>query len=126
MFNNDESKNQLDENLLFQFKFISKSKNVTNDFINKIKKISQHSIRELLHGSREKTGFNTLDVCDTNLPNKLEQDFINYIHKKHKVKLENKVKKYWYFRVGDIQRLYGIMHDGIFYAISYQHDKKKQ
>lgn len=80
----------------------------------------------MLQGSKQQTGFCTIEVANTNLPNQLSEDFINYIYQKHNNKLDKKVKKYEYLRVGKVQRLYGKMYDGIFYALWYQHDKNKQ
>jgi len=123
---NDSKKTQLDNYLLFQFRFINKSKKVSDDFINHLREVSIQNIGQILQGSKQQTGFCTIEVANTNLPNQLSEDFINYIYQKHNNKLDKKVKKYEYLRVGKVQRLYGKMYDGIFYALLYQHDKNKQ
>lgn len=123
---NDGKKTQLDNYLLFQFRFINKSKKVSDDFINHLREVSIQNIGQMLQGSKQQTGFSTIEVANTNLPNQLSEDFINYIYQKHNNKLDKKVKKYEYLRVGKVQRLYGKMYDGIFYALWYQHDKNKQ
>jgi len=114
---NDGKKTQLDNYLLFQFRFINKSKKVSDDFINHLREVSIQNIGQMLQGSKQQTGFSTIEVANTNLPNQLSEDFINYIYQKHNNKLDKKVKKYEYLRVGKVQRLYGKMYDGIFYAL---------
>ncbi|MDQ7982819.1 MAG: hypothetical protein REH79_01190 [Spiroplasma sp.] len=125
-FLDNDKKTQLDHHLLFQFRFIIKSKKVSDEFINHLKEISIQSIGQMMQGTKQQTGFSTIEVANTNLPNQLTQEFINYIYEKHNNKLVKKVKKYEYLRVGKVQRLYGKMYDGIFYALLYQYDKKNQ
>jgi len=116
----------LDKHLVFHFQFITKVKEVNNEILNHLKQISKFTINQLRLTSRQQGGFGTIDIIKTNLPNKIEDNFIKYIKKVHNVNIPNIIKKYEYIRVGDKERIYGKLYNEVFYTLIYDKDKKKQ
>lgn len=113
----------LDKKIYFNFAYINKTKKINNDFLNEIKKICNYSLRNLLQGSRQTCGYSTIETNKTRLPQKLPLELLNYVKEHFNKNIEQDIKKYDYLRVGDKERIFGILVNNLFFAIIFDPNK---
>ncbi|WFG98104.1 hypothetical protein M1770_08640 [Spiroplasma citri] len=112
--------------IFFNFAYINKTKKINNDFLNEIKKICNYSLRNLIQGSRQSCGYSNIETNKSRLPPKIPLELVNYVKSHFNKDIEQDIKKYDYLRVGDKERIYGVLVNNIFFAIIFDPDKYYQ
>ncbi|WP_424526497.1 hypothetical protein [Spiroplasma endosymbiont of Glossina fuscipes fuscipes] len=112
----------------FNFTFLKNNikKQENKKILDKIYRVSQHTIQEWKQMPREYGGFNYISDKDSNIPFNLTQDIIFFLKEHMDYKIDTYPKKFIYFRVGKIERMYGLLIKNYFIALFLDYKKDAQ